>query len=402
MNIFSIIVQILLMIFIVLYPILPSFGKFSADILIILLAIFQVINLLCNKNERKSFFRDLFKLKNNLIVISALIFNLTMYISAFVATNVYTTIGYSARFSMYIFAFYMLAYSIKSKEKFNIFLNTFVFTNLIIGMVTIYQTLIDNSVITETNRIASTLENSNNLGAYTILSIFIVFSLILNSPKRKAKILYSVIFLLQLFNLVACQSRNALIALIVGSLLFAILYDKRYLISTLILPIIVLIIPQTRIRFLEILDPTQNESRIKLWKTALLMIKENLPFGIGYENFQYLYQPYITEHADLQVWHSYQAYHPHNIFLKIQCELGILGTLSFLLFIAAIIFTFYKLFKIGSNRLLIISICSSLFAFQAMNVIDSFYTSPKIVITMFVLLAFITNNYVLKNNTFKR
>lgn len=397
MNFLSLTIKYLLVLFIILYPLLPTFGKYNVDILIALLSLLQLLNIISNRNERSIFFKHVLLLKKDLITISLLLFNFSMYLSVFIATQPLAALLYSIRFSMYIFIFYLTSYHIKNKKNLNIFFNTFIFTNLIIGMVSLYQAFSSSYLINETNRISSTLENSNNLGAYTILSIFIVFSAFLKANKKTTKFLYLFVFLLQLFNLIACQSRNALIALIIGALLFAILYDKRYLIITFVFPILIIIIPQTRIRFLEIFDPTQNESRIKIWKTALIMIKENFPFGIGYENFQFLYQSYVNKYTDLQVWHSYQAYHPHNIFLKIQSELGVLGSISFILFLLFTLKIFYKLLRSNCNKILIIGICASFLSFNIMNILDNFYSAPKILITLLLILSFINNNYMLDN-----
>ncbi|MCD2501287.1 O-antigen ligase family protein [Clostridium sp. NSJ-145] len=404
MYIFENLVQLVLIALLILYPILPSYGKFNADMLIVLLALIQILNLLLNKSIRKSFFNYLINLKNNIIFISLMLFNLSMYISVIPATNKATTIGNSIRFSMYLFIFLVLLFNLRDKKRFYLFLNTFVFSNLIVGLYAIYQSIFKSSIIDEAHRITSTLENSNNLGAYTILSIFIVFALICKSKKISIKFMYALVFIAQLFSLITCQSRNALLALFVGSFLFAILYKKQYLIITLVLPIILLIIPAARVRFFEIFDFSQNISRLKVWKISLLMIKDNFLSGVGYENFQYLYKTYVSKNMHLRVWDGYQAYHPHNILLKVQTELGIIGTITFLLFIICVVVTCYKSLKQNyhtNNKILIIGFISSFFAFQWMNIIDNFYTPPKLLITMFIVLAFLNYSNSKPKSIFK-
>lgn len=404
MNILSTITQLTLMIFIVLYPILPSFGKYNADIIIVLLAILQIFTLIFSKESRLKFFRIIKNLRRDYLLFSLIFFNATMYLSVLVATNKNTALGYSIRFSMYLFVFFFITYNIRIKKQLSILLNTFVFTNFIIGIITLYQIALyfmTGTLINESNRISSTLENPNNFGAYTILSIFIVLSSIISCKNRKTKIFYYLIFALQLISIISCQSRNALIAIIIGSFILAIIYDKRYIIIPIILPIILFLIPQSRLRILEIFDISQNTSRLKLWKITWLMIKDNPIFGIGYENYEFLYKPYVAKNMDLRVWDGYQAYHPHNIFLKIQSELGLFGIIAFILFITATVILFYKLIKDANNKkknAIFIGMASSIFAFQFMNLIDSYYTSPKIIITMLVILG-IANSYKQNNIT---
>lgn len=398
MNIISIITHFVLLVFTIIYPILPSFGRYNADLIIVLLALLQIINFTFNKGYRLNFLRELKKLKSDYILLSLILFNITMYISVLVATNKQTALGYSIRFSMYLFIFFFITYNIRNNKQFSILINTFIFTNFIIGMITLFQLysyLITSTIINEDNRIASTLENSNNLGAYTILSIFIILSLIINNKNNKLRYFYYIVFIMQLINIVSCQSRNALIATLIGAFILAIIYDKRYVILAFVLPIILFLIPQSRIRLLEIFDISQNTSRLKLWKLTLLMIKDHPIFGIGYENYEFLYKPYVAQNMDLRVWDGYQAYHPHNIFLKIQSELGALGTVTFIMFFITTIVLFFKLIKNVQNRndkILLIGIASSFFAFQSMNLIDSYYTSPKIIITMIIVLG-IANAY---------
>lgn len=401
MNIISVIIKIILMIFIALYPILPSFGKYNADLLIVLLLLLQLINIIFNKKERSTFIKSLIRLKNDFLMLSLIFFNAAMYVSVLIALNKNTALGYSIRFSMYLFIFYCITYNVRNKKYLTALINTLIITNLLISIITIYQTFFSISkgiFTTNTNTIFSTLENRNNLGAYLILSIFIVFSSIINSKNIRLKIFYSIVFIIQIASIISCQSRNALIAMVIGAFIMTLIYNKRYLIFSVILPIVLFIIPESRLRLLQIFDSTQNNSRIKLWETTLYMIKEHPILGIGFENYSLFYIEYIEKYPNLKVWYEYIAYHPHNAFLKFQAELGILGTITFILFLLSMFILLYKILKYSNNKetkTMVVGITSSSVAFQFMNLIDSFYTSPKIIITMLLILAFASSYYKL-------
>lgn len=404
MNILYNLAYLSLIFFIALLPLLPSFGRYNINLILIILIFFQLIYLIFSKEAKKYFIYFLKNIKNDFLSLSLICFNLTMYISILVSQNKISALGHSIKFSMYLFIFFAISYNIKNIKQLSILINSLVITNLIIGLISLYQIVIlfnNGSLINESNRIISTLENPNNLGAYMILSIFIVFSLILSNKNIFLKFFYSLVFLLQILNIVSCQSRNALLALVLGSFLITILYNKRYIIFAIILPIVLLIIPQSRIRLFEVFNMDQNVSRIKLWKLTGIMIKENPFTGIGYNNYEYVYGEYVAKNSDLMIWDGYHPYHPHNILLKVQSELGILGTLTFIALIIATIYIFIKLIKSSidkKTKVIIIGIFTSILAFQSMNLIDCYYNSPKALITLLIVLGFI-NCY---NNIFTK
>ena len=269
----------------------------------------------------------------------------------------------------------------------------------VVSIVQILKFTFYNIRLSEENRISSFLENSNNLGAYTILSLFILLLLFLNENVKKKKLILGLSLILLIINIILSQSRNALLALLLGSLLVAIIYDRRVLIISVILPIVLFIIPQSRYRLLDIFNPDQNSSRFKIWKVAELMIKDNKMLGSGYDNFSVKYPNYVYHNQDLLIHGSYKAQHPHNIFLKIQSELGIVGTIFFILFLIFTIITLYKYIKSTKDtklKALLIGITISFITFHFMNLIDCYYSTLKIMTTMFILLSFAT--LIKKNN----
>ncbi|WP_300384237.1 O-antigen ligase family protein [Clostridium sp.] len=225
--------------------------------------------------------------------------------------------------------------------------------------------------------------------------------LIIKSNKKSFKLIYGISSILLLFNIISSQSRNALIGLVIGLFLIAILYDKRFIIISIIFPIMLFIIPQSKLRILQIFDLTQNSSRYKIWEATKLMIKDHPILGIGYENFQIQYPIYVNNNIDtLLVSDTYLALHPHNLFLKFQSELGLLGTISLILFLVITIMTLinstYK-YNNKNESAILIGITSGFITLQFMNLIDNFYSAPKVIISMFIIIA-IANNYRLSFN----
>ncbi len=402
MKIYKAILNILILLFIVLYPILPSYGTINSDLILYLLAIVQISGFLLFKDERKDFIKNFSLLIKDKIFISLFLLNIIMYLSTIVAEDKRIAIIGSIRFSMYIFIYYSTAYKLEIKNKLNVIMTAFLGVATLSGIIGIIQLInlkISNIQFNEEHRVASFLENPNNLGAYSILSLFIIVLLLFNEKKKDKKIILFLSMFLIAINIILSQSRNAILALFFGALVLAIIYDKRVLIFSILLPIIMFIIPQSRYRILSILDPEQNSSRFKIWKTAELIIKDNPLFGVGYDNFAVKYPNYVYHNPDLMVHGSYVAQHPHNIFLKFQSELGIIGTIFFILFILLTIFTLYKYIKSNKDyktKSVLTGIIISFITFQFMNLIDCYYSSLKVIITMIVILSIST--FITKKN----
>lgn len=404
MNLYKKILYILLLIYITIYPILPTYGLINSDIILYCLALVYLIGLLIYKKERQNLFYIIKNIFNDNILLSIASLNLLMYLSVFIAIDKRAAFTNSIRFSMYIFVFYLISYKIKSLKQISTIIKCFIFTSFLSGIYSLIQIgyifylgyRIDPSI-----RISSFLENPNNLSAYSILSIFIVVSLLINSKNKKFKVLYASLLALLLVNIIFSQSRSALLAIVFGFLLFAILWNRKFLIVSVIIPLVLFIIPQSRVRFLQIFDASQNSSRLSIWKITKLIIHDNSILGIGYENFSNSYSTYIKNNLSYSIGEGYVAIHPHNIFLKFQVELGISGTLLFILFLTCIIFTFYRLFKTHifniENKILLIGFFTSFISFILMNLIDCYVSAPKIMMTFFILLG-VLNYYKNKTN----
>lgn len=396
MKLYQRLVNILLLVYIMLYPIIPTPKSFASDMIIYILILLQIISFIFIKQERYDTFNIIKNLLNDKIFLTLILLNITMYLSVFVATDIRTTITHSIRFTMYIIIFYCISYKTTAKN-YKILFYTFISVATISGIYTIMQliyTMYLGYSIDKTIRMPSFLENPNNLGAYSILAFFIVIMLLICTKKIAYKLFYGLSLVLLLINIMFSQSRNALIAILIGVFIISILYDKRFIILSFILPLIFFIIPSIRSRVFQIFDMSQNSSRFKIWNIDWLMIKDHPLVGIGYENFNVQYPIYTAQNPNFIVEDGYIAIHPHNIFLKMQTELGIIGSILFIAFIIATIITLYKLIKSTRNKLyssITIGVLTSFITFIFMNLLDCYFNSPKVVATMFVILALVNS-----------
>jgi O-antigen ligase len=83
-------------------------------------------------------------------------------------------------------------------------------------------------------------------------------------------------------------------------------------------------VPTIRTRAESILDLSQNQTRLNLWKTSLNIAKDRLILGGGEDNFDYFFPLYrVNGDYDTTV-------HPHNDYLTVLVASGIPGLLAFL------------------------------------------------------------------------
>lgn len=95
-------------------------------------------------------------------------------------------------------------------------------------------------------------------------------------------------------------------------------------------------------------QPTSMGVRISMWKNSLFLIKERPLLGYGTGGFAEAYRQQV---AGMEGWRGQGVGDPHNQFLKIMVEQGILGLVVFLSFIWALfrqsVYGVYRILGLG-------------------------------------------------------
>jgi len=103
---------------------------------------------------------------------------------------------------------------------------------------------------------------------------------------------------------------------------------------------------------------TTVQTRLIVWRLAFEGFKERIWFGAGPENFNYVfnfhYNPTLLKYGLGETWFD----KPHNAFLEIFTENGIMGGLAYLLILIIAAFTLFKLFK-SSQKILALTLASA-------------------------------------------
>lgn len=393
--------EYLLYLYVIILPLTPSKFKigpvpFNGDIILALIILAYGLKLIVDSSTRIKFINGLKDFFTHSIGICMAFVILVMFFSVMYSMDKKMALNESARFTSYIILFFIVKYEISNEKILANIIKVYFAVCMIVFSKGIFDyvsalTRVGNSEYFNQLRTASTLENANNLGTFAIISLFPSITLFIGEKRIKQKITYAIITVAALSNIVASYSRSALLGVMLGCVLITLIYNIKFIIGFIALGGAALIIPATRIRILQVADMTQNDSRIKIWKTAAYMIKDHLPLGVGNGNFYTLYGSYVKKHPELtNTYDTVQVFHPHDIFLKIQCELGLAGTVSFAGMLISIFRNLIKYIKNETNPLFLNfsrGFLISITVFMAMNLIDNFFSAPKVIAFFWIFIA---------------
>ncbi|BDR76425.1 O-antigen ligase family protein [Clostridium tetani] len=393
------ILSVLILLYIMVLPIFP--GKYSfkgipfnGDIILALIILIYLISIILHKDSRKRFvkgFKDFFTSPLSLFIFAIICI---MGISVTYATDKKIAISETIRFATYAVLFFIVKYELNERKIIKNILRTYFLTTGVIGVIGIVEYFLGIGFIQKSEtgirtRVFSTMENSNNLGMFMILIVFPLIMLFLNEKNRRDKHIYGTLSLIALTNIILSYSRNAWLGFLIGLMVLTLIYSWKIILGILGIGTVSIFIPSIFNRLKEFTDISQNMSRVKLWDIALLMIKDHPIKGVGNGNYRVLYDTYKLKLNKKIEYYPSENFHPHNIFLKIQSEIGVFGLISFLAMMICIfknIIYFVRREK-GFYGDFYKGFLASFVAFLCMNFIDNFFSAPKVISFFWILVA---------------
>jgi O-antigen ligase len=227
--------------------------------------------------------------------------------------------------------------------------------------------------------LADVFINYNVIAGYLLLSL--VLSFILWSRSRYYGTL---ITLLIYFGLLSTSSRSAIV---IGSIAAIVVIYKLYFrcsksISMLLL-ILAICVTSAAVVFLKPHLLSSLLNRVNWINTAISMFIKNPLSGVGWGNFGSLYTVFKTTPG-------LNSLYAHNIFFQILAESGLLGMLSFVLFIISYLRQI-KPKDYTDEKALYFPILISLFAFLCFNLFDYGFYIPALTVLFFFLIGTTVN-----------
>lgn len=193
------------------------------------------------------------------------------------------------------------------------------------------------AVADEAFRLHGTFNHPNIFAFYLVL----VMAVILYLQKRCAcaagpatRTLLWLYLLVLLTLLVATKTRSAWAACLLIFACYGLFFQRRFLLYALCIPLLLLFDPGVRERLLEVTSSTEVAGntdmnsyawRLVLWRAGLdWMDRAHSLFGYGLDSFKY-YSPRFFPLEGRATWD------PHNVYIQLFFEAGLLGLLSYLL-----------------------------------------------------------------------
>ncbi len=324
-------------------------------------------------------FEDIKALKKNYLAIALLIFITISFISALLGVDFQRSFwgigprmtGLFAEIHFLVWFLILISYLKNDKEKWNNYLNFSFFVALAVAATSFYQN--PKWVLT----VGSTIFNNPTFVApYFIFHFFwglykTIFNFQFSIFKLKGWF-YGAGTILLFIAIILTQIRGALLGLLIGIfafgflLIFLNILNRRlrniliavYLIFAIGIagfwsfrdsPLIQNISILKKIATASLAETTVR-TRLLTWQLALKGFWDKPILGVGPENFNYLFNAHYNPHflkfgggGFEETWFD----KPHNAFLEILSETGLVGSLAYVFIWVAISLALYKLFKKG-------------------------------------------------------
>ncbi len=124
--------------------------------------------------------------------------------------------------------------------------------------------------------------------------------------------------------------------------------------------------------------------RIDLWQSSIQMIRDHPIFGIGLDQFLYVYAPrYIKP----QAWSERFTSHPHDIILDIWLRLGIMGLVLALAYLAGFVWMTVRLVR--RKRALGLAASGAVLVGMLHGLVDNGYFLPDLALIFWFMTALI-------------
>lgn len=287
----------------------------------------------------------------------------------------------------------------KSAESIDVLFLAFLAGSGLTGLVGLYQVVgryvtggawLDHDTFVDIElRVSSTLGNPNVYGAYLLLAIPLAAAAIVYFKNILLKVLCAGLTGLLLFNLLMTYSRGCYLGLAFAVGIFVLIMEKRFVVlfipALLALPFV---LPASIInRFMSIIDfanmDTSTIFRISIWQGSVRMLQDFWMIGLGQgaEAFNRVY-PFYALAASV-------AEHAHNTFLQMAIELGVLGLLVFIGFLACffrMMANFLRRATDFRHRVVVAAMTAAVIGFLLQGVFDHVFYNFRVLLTFYVFV----------------
>jgi len=241
-----------------------------------------------------------------------------------------TYLGMLSNFAIFIVA----VYTVRSSEDFNKAIRLVMWSSLLPSIFSIVDVAMN--MRGGSFRLHSTFAHANIMAFYLTL-VLVLCLYMLKSPLFGAtpsgRVLICCYIPVLLGQLLLTQTRSAWLACLIIFVVYALIFERKYLLYLLVLPLAVVLVPSVQDRLMELdggdqvlrYAPLNSFAwRVVLWKSAYdWMEPARLVYGYGLDDFGHFSRTFFAmDHT-----HKLDA---HNVYMQFVFEIGVVGLLSYL------------------------------------------------------------------------
>ena len=246
------------------------------------------------------------------------------------------------------------------------------------SLIGLYQYTMGDVVVVEgVRRVRGVYGSPNNLGLFLGRVVPILAAVVLFGRSLRRRAAYLAVGLPIVACLYLTYSRGAWLLGLPAALLFlGLVRGRRALLISLValLAIALSLVPLIGTERLALdLQGGTAFFRLKLWQSALNMIRDHPLTGVGLDNFLYHYR---TRYVLPEAWEELNLSHPHNILLDWWTRLGVLGVVALVWLEVAFFkrsWALYRRLDDPDQRALVLGLMASMVDFLGHGLIDNSY-----------------------------
>lgn len=369
----------------VLLPFAPTMALVGA---VLYTAVCYLIKVMCGKRS----------LKFDLLDITVLFFMLMTVSGGLVSASgesLKPTLVYTA----FMVGYFLVVNLIRSREWFMRAIVGTAISASAVGLYGLYQNFFGSADTTWHDaemfsdikgRVVSTFENPNVLAEYLIMVIPLMLALFIAGKGSRTKVGAGLALILTGGCLIYTWSRGAWLGIIIGLLIFFLMYSKNtlsvLLFGVLGIPFLPFVLPDSIIeRFLSIgnLADSSTSYRVSIWRGVLDMLGDfwQSGIGIGIGPFSSVYPLYSLAGSET-------ALHSHNLYLQMTVELGIVGLAVFLILMFVNIqgvFEFHKT-EVRCEKLYSAALACGILSVLAQGMTDYIWYNYRVFLMFWLLI----------------
>lgn len=316
------------------------------------------------------------------------------------------------RLLQYIFVMWIMASQVKDRKHIIIIIIAMAFGLALSSIDSIWQVFTGHDFIRGYPpinniglvRATASFADANVLGIYLSALLPLVLGISFFYFKGFKRLSLGLVSLLGLIASALTYSRPTLLGIYVALVFLAIARKKKIILACLILGLLIspFFMPKPVKQFAKDVNYNPivfmcNEDRIAIYLNSFNMIKAHPVVGVGANVFMKNYKFYKSNPEYKNIVTSDYMY-PHNNFIHLTAELGVIGLIIFLWFLWAVfknIKDIYNKLTDDSLRVILISITASIIAFLVNGLTESslYYARVAIIFWYLVGFAFIFMNF---------